>query len=178
MDAIEIINKYYDENSALYDILLTHSKAVAEKSIEILRIHPEWSLDEDSVYQAALLHDIGIFKTKAPKIHCLGEYPYICHGYLGAELLREEGYHSYALVCERHTGSGLTKEDIKSFPLIPYKDMLPETIEEKVICFADKFFSKSKINEVKTIDEIRKSLSKYGEESLSRFNNMVELFLG
>ena len=36
-----------------------------------------------------MLHDIGIFQTDAPGIHCFGSQPYICHGRLGAELLRK-----------------------------------------------------------------------------------------
>jgi uncharacterized protein len=54
-------------------------------------MHPEMNLDERFIQEAALLHDIGIFLTNAPKIHCFGDYPYICHGYLGAEILRKEG---------------------------------------------------------------------------------------
>ncbi|MDR0427500.1 MAG: HD domain-containing protein [Dysgonamonadaceae bacterium] len=177
MDPIEIINKYYENGMPLRGILLTHSLSVANKSLEIIKIHPEWTIDKDFIYEAALLHDIGIFKTYAPSIHCFGKYPYICHGYLGAELLNEEGYRKHALVCERHTGSGLTKEDVKLLPL-PYKDMLPESLEEKLICFADKFYSKSNLNETKSIDQIRKNLSKYGEDSLTRFDDLVKLFLG
>ncbi|MCC8146496.1 MAG: HD domain-containing protein [Bacteroidales bacterium] len=174
---MEIIKKYYNEDSELYKILLTHSTAVAEKSLEILNMHPEWSLDKDFIYESALLHDIGIFQTDASDIQCFGKYPYICHGYLGAELVRKEGYPKHALVCERHTGSGLTKEDVKNFP-VPYRDMLPESLEEKLICFADKFYSKTKLDKVKTVDKIRKNLSKYGEDSLNRFDAMVKLFLG
>lgn len=177
MTAIEIINKYYETDSVLYNILLEHSIAVADKALEIEQMHPEWNLDKEFIYESAMLHDMGIYKTHAPKIHCYGEYPYICHGYLGADLMRKEGYPKHALVCERHTGSGLTKQDIKGIP-VPQRDMLPESMEEKLVCFADKFFSKSKLHTIKSIDEIRKTFSKYGEDSLRRFNEMVKLFIG
>ena len=179
MVPVDIIKKYYEEDSELYKILLTHSLAVADKALEISRMHPEMNIDEVFIYEAALLHDIGIFLTKAPKIHCLGEYPYICHGYLGGEIVRKEGFEKHALVCERHTGSGLTKENIISgnFP-VPHKDMIPVTVEEKLICFSDKFYSKSKPNRVKTVDQIREHLSKYGHSSLNRFDKMLKLFLG
>ena len=176
MDAIGIIKKYYEEDSPLYNILLTHSELVAQKSLEILKMHPEWNLDSDFVYESAILHDIGIYLTSAPSIYCYGKYPYICHGYLGAELMRKEGYPKHALTCERHTGSGLTKEDIKGLP-IPQKDMLPESLEEKLVCFADKFYSKSDLGKVKTIDRIRKSMAKRGDAALNRFEEMVKLFL-
>jgi len=179
MVPVDIIKKYYEEESELYKILLTHSLAVADKALEISRMHPEMNIDEEFVYEAALLHDIGIFLTKAPKIHCFGEYPYICHGYLGSEIMCKEGFKKHALVCERHTGSGLTKENIiKENFSIPHRDMLPETVEEKLICFSDKFYSKSKPDRVKTVDQIRKHLSKYGHSSLNRFDEMQRLFLG
>ena len=46
------------------------------------RPHPELSLDKDFLYEAAMLHDIGIFLTDAAGIHCFGDKLYICHGYL------------------------------------------------------------------------------------------------
>jgi uncharacterized protein len=179
MVPIDIIKKYYEEGSELYNLLLTHSVAVADKAMEIVSMHPEMTIDRDFVYESALLHDIGIFLTDAPKIQCFGKYHYICHGYLGAELMIKEGFEKHASVCERHTGSGLTKESIiqNNLPL-PHRDMLPVTLEEKLVCFADKFYSKSKPDKTKTVEQVQKSLSKYGDESLQRFDEMVKLFLG
>jgi uncharacterized protein len=178
MDATHIIKKYYTEGSELYKILLTHSLSVANKALEIAQMHPELTIDKTFVYESAMLHDIGIFLTNAPKAQCFGEYRYICHGYLGAEIMRNEGFDKHALVCERHTGSGLTKEEIIQNNLpIPHRDMIPESLEEKLVCFADKFYSKSKPEREKSIDKIRKSLSKYGNAPLNRFNDMVKLFL-
>jgi uncharacterized protein len=178
MVPVDIIKKYYEEESELYKILLAHSCSVADKALEIAEIHPEMNIDTSFVYEAALLHDIGIFQTNAPKIHCFGKFRYICHGFLGAEIMRKEGFERHALVCERHTGSGLTKEDIILNDLpIPPKDMLPVSPEEKLICFSDKFYSKSKPEKVKTVEQIRKSLSKYGAGSLIRFDEMLKMFL-
>jgi uncharacterized protein len=179
MIPLDIIKKYYNERSELYDILLAHSLSVANKALEIALMHPEWEIDKRFVYEAAFLHDIGIFLTNAPKIQCFGKYPYICHGYLGAKIMRNEGFEKHALVCERHTGTGLTKKAIIENKLpVPQKDMIPETLEEKLICFSDKFFSKSKLDRVKTIKQIKKHLSKHSGDSVSRFEEMVKLFLG
>ena len=80
-----------------------------------------------------MLHDIGIFLCDAPGIACHGKEPYICHGRLGAELLRQAGYPRHARVCERHTGAGLTKAEIVAQHLpIPAQDFLPETLEERL----------------------------------------------
>ena len=83
MLSIKLIDKYYPEENELKHILLTHSRSVADKALWIADNHPELSLDEDFLYEAAMLHDIGIFLTKAEGIYCFGDKPYICHGYLG-----------------------------------------------------------------------------------------------
>ena len=41
MDPFTLINKYYTEGSPLYDILVTHSRRVAEKAVAIARQHPD-----------------------------------------------------------------------------------------------------------------------------------------
>ncbi len=179
MDSLKIIQKYYTPKSPLYEILVTHDTSVANKALEIARIHPEMNLDTDFIYEAAMVHDLGIFKTQAPEIFCFGANPYICHGYLGCELMKAEGYPRHGLVCERHTGTGLHKEEIiqKNFPL-PLRDMLPVSLEEQLICFADKFYSKQHLGREKSIDKIIKGLSKYGEGTVIRFREWCELFLG
>ena len=158
--------------------MLTHSRCVADKAIQIAHRHPELDLDIQFLEEAALLHDIGIFLTDADGIHCYGKHPYICHGYLGAELLRTEGYPRHALVCERHTGAGLSLEEIKRQGLpIPHRDMLPVSTEEQVICFADKFFSKTKLDKEKSVEKALKSLSRFGNEGVVRFEHWCKMFL-
>lgn len=124
-----------------------------------------------------MLHDIGIFKCDAAGILCFGTEPYICHGRIGAELLRSEGFPRHARVCERHTGAGITKAQIiaQNLPL-PQQDFLPETMEEKVICYADKFFSKTHLDREKTIEQAENSLSKFGEEGVLRFREWEKCF--
>jgi uncharacterized protein len=174
----DIIYKYYPENNDLRKILINHSFAVAEKALSLARIHPEMNLDKIFIYEAAILHDIGIFKTNAPDIHCLGEFPYICHGYLGADILRQEKLPFHALVCERHTGVGLSKKYIiANYLPLPHRDMKPVSMEEQLICFADKFFSKTHPDEEKTMEKVRKSLSKYGISHVKKFDEWCELFI-
>jgi len=179
MNPIEIIQKYYPVESEAYKIVIKHSRSVADKAMLIGRAHPEWQLDMQFVEEAAMLHDIGAFLCYAPEIDCHGKAHYICHGYLGADLLRQEGYPLHALVCERHTGTGLTLEMIRQQNLpVPHRDMCPQSMEEQLICFADLFYSKTKPDEEKPIEQIRKSMEKYGEASVLRFDNWRKLFLG
>jgi hypothetical protein len=94
-----------------------------------------------------------------------------------AEMMRAEGYPAHARVCERHTGAGIGKEEIKRLELpLPYEDFLPETMEEKVICYADKFFSKTHPEVEKSINEAEKSLVKFGEDGLKRFKEWEMMF--
>ncbi len=126
-----------------------------------------------------MLHDIGIFFTNAPKIGCYGYKEYICHGYLGREVLEREGMPLHALVCERHVGVGITAEEIRSNRLpLPEREMVPVSVEEKIVCLADKFFSKTEhdLLHEKPIARVREMIAKYGEEKLRLFYEWLELF--
>lgn len=178
MKVLDLIDKYYPQDNELKHILNVHRRSVADKALWIAGKHPELNLDTVFLEEAAMLHDIGIFLTHAPGIQCFGTEPYICHGYLGAGLVRKEGFPRHALVCERHTGAGLSLKDIMDQKLpVPHREMLPVSMEEQVICFADKFFSKTHLDREKTVEGARKSIAKYGDEGLQRFNNWCKLFL-
>lgn len=163
MDYQEIIDKYYPNDNELKHILLTHSKSVAQKALQIAALHPELNLDKTFLEEAAMLHDIGIFRCDAPGIYCYGDEPYLRHGVIGAGLIRDEGYPKHARVCERHTGTGLP-------------GMHPETMEEKVICYADKFFSKTHLDHERTVEEAYRSLLKFGQETASRLLYWTAIF--
>ena len=93
-------------------------------------------------------------------------------------MLSELGLERHALVCERHTGSGLTIDDIvrQNLPL-PHRDMCPRSIEEKAICYADKFFSKSGVlTEEKPLDKVMRQMEKFGPDSLRRFLDLHLIF--
>lgn len=178
MDPIKIIEKYYKPGTKAYLFLVPHSKMVAQKAVYIANKVKHLNPDMKFIEEATMLHDIGIFLTNAPQLGCYGNKPYICHGYLGKELLESEGLPKHAMVCENHVGVGLTVRDIEenSLPL-PKKDMLPITIEEQIICFADKFFSKDNdpLKE-KPIQKIREFIEKFGEDKLKRFDEWARLF--
>lgn len=177
MDYQKIIDKYYNKEDALRRILLIHSQSVTRKALHIVDTHPELALDRDFVREAAMLHDIGITFCNAPSIQCFGTEPYICHGRLGAELLRREGFPRHARVCERHTGAGLSARDIIAQDLpLPHQNFLPETLEEQVICYADKFFSKTHLEREKSIEQAANSLRKFGEEGVRRFLRWAAMF--
>jgi uncharacterized protein len=178
MNVFAIIEKYYKKDSDLYNILVKHSTDVTNKALSIAANHPELNIDSEFVSEAGMLHDIGIFMTNAPSIKCFGIEPYPAHGYLGREIVEKSGYPVHALVCERHTGTGLSLEEIIENKLpLPHRDMRPVSIEEKLICFADCFFSKTHLGEERPIDKVRQSLSKFGETSVRQFDRWCAIFL-
>jgi uncharacterized protein len=179
MDVMGIINRFYPVDNELKKIYITHARKVTSLALEMAAGHPELHIDTKFVEEAAMLHDLGIFLTDAPRIYCFGNEDYLCHGYLGAQLLRGLGLERHARVCERHTGTGLTKEQIVDNGWnLPVKDFVPETLEEQLVCFADKFFSKTKyLEQPRTLDEVVASMSKISEDSVRKVNEWAKMFL-
>lgn len=177
LNPLELIDKYYASNPPLRSLLVTHSRMVKNKALEIISRHG-LEVDKDFVAEAAMLHDIGIIHCKAPGILCEGDLPYICHGIEGRQILENEGLTKHALVCERHTGSGLTVNDITAQNLpLPLREMLPISLEEKLICYADKFFSKSdNPTEEIPLDRVIQSMQRHGEDTLDRFLQLHKMF--
>lgn len=169
----DLINKYYPQGSPLRVIYITHCRKVAELALHIARAK-QLPLDPDEIEAAAMLHDIGIFLTNAPGIECHGTEPYLAHGALGADLLRRHGAPEFLpLVAERHTGSGLSPQDIaqNNLPLPPGRSYLPQSLLERLICYADKFYSKSgDPTQQKSLDRVRASQARFGPHVLRRFD--------
>jgi len=200
MNPCDIITHFYPYDTPLRRLLLLHSEKVRDKALEILavarRLNPSAELanvDEQLVNDGAILHDIGIGRTHAPGILCEGDEPYICHGVIGAQMLRdliEENNLSslsaepiylekIARICERHTGAGITAQDIvqQNLPIVPVRDLVPETMEEKLVCLADKFYSKSgDPSKEKEMERVRRSMMKFGADSLARFEELCRIF--
>lgn len=176
-DYRNIIDKYYPAGSPLRDIYMRHCRQVADLALDIMS-QKRLPLDPALVEAAAMLHDIGIFLTNAPSIHCHGSEPYIKHGVLGASLLRGEGVEeSIASVAERHTGAGLTAADIAENNLpLPVSDYMPRTLLERLVCYADKFYSKSGDMQRKSLDRVRQSMSKWGSVTAGRFEKLHSEF--
>ncbi len=180
---LEIIEQFYAPGSKPYDLLVSHGKAVAKKALEIASGSRVFSENPDLGFleEAALLHDIGIFLTDSPALGCAGIEPYVRHGYLGNQVLRALGLPRHGRVCERHVGVGLSAEDIRHFGLpLPRKDMRPETLEEEILCYADKFHSKNgdAQGRNKSFSEIEKSLKSIGDACWDRFRKWALRFEG
>jgi uncharacterized protein len=107
-----------------------HSIKVAEKALEIARKITKNKVNMNLVEIGALLHDIGRSQTHG-----------FNHALLGGKILRARGFpEELARICETHILGGLDKEDAQSVGL-PDRNYLPSTLEEKIICLADKLLA-------------------------------------
>lgn len=169
MNPIALLEKYFGIDTPAFEIVREHSRLVADKALRVARSLENQELNLQFIEEAAFLHDIGVCQTNAPGLGCFGEAPYIRHGIIGREILEAEGLFAHAMVCERHIGVGLTVDDIirQGLPL-PEREMVPLTLEEKIICFADLFYSKKPRNltKEKTPEEVRNSLRGFGDHKV------------
>ncbi|RME63996.1 MAG: TIGR00295 family protein [Nitrospirae bacterium] len=110
-----------------------HILAVRKLALEIadsLKV----PVDRDLVEKGAVYHDIGRAKTHG-----------IQHAVLGAEMAKEMGLDDRVVrIVERHIGAGISKEEAKELGL-PEKDYIPETLEEKIVAYADNLINGSKV---------------------------------
>lgn len=174
----QLFEKYYPAGSPAGGILLKHSKSVADLACAINERMGQ-PLPAEQVRTAAMLHDIGIAQTDAPGIGCHGSEPYLRHGILGADLLRAEGCPEWvARVAERHTGAGITATDIAELhlPLPADRVLMPETQLERLVCYADKFFSKSGDMLPKSLERVRASMTRHSAATAERFEALHREF--
>lgn len=161
------------------EIVLEHSRHVADLALEVAKRVGVVEAECQFIEEAALLHDIGVCQVQARGLGLHGPHPYIMHGVLGRAILEREGLPLHALVCERHTGVGLTCEDIirQNLPL-PHRDMCPQSLPEQIICFADLFYSKNpgRLAERKSVGHIRRKLLTFGEDKVAVFDNWMIRF--
>ena len=84
-------------------------------------------VDVKAVIAGALLHDIG--RSRVQNVR---------HGIEGAELVEREGVDRKVVeIIQRHVGAGISSEEAKRLGL-PDLDYVPRTLEERIVCFADK----------------------------------------
>ena len=110
--------------------VVDHSLKVTKKALEIGRRLREkgFNVDLELLESSGYLHDIGRSIT-----HGVG------HGVESGKILRELGFSEPIIrMVERHVGAGITSEEAAKIGL-PKKDFIPETLEEKILSYADKF---------------------------------------
>jgi uncharacterized protein (TIGR00295 family) len=91
-------------------------------------------IDIDAVVAGAMLHDIGRSQVQT-----------VMHGVEGARIVEKEGGDKVVVeIIRRHVGAGISPEEAKTLGL-PNLDYIPGTLEERIVCFADKMVDGDKV---------------------------------
>lgn len=130
-EAMGLHEKY---GSGVY--VVRHCQAVAMAALMLAEEfrHRGHRVDVEVVVAGALLHDIGRSKTQT-----------VGHGVEGAEILEKEGVDRKVVeIVQRHVGAGIVPEEAKALGL-PDRDYIPRTLEERIVCFADKMVDADRV---------------------------------
>ena len=180
-DITELHQKYAPDEVALESVW-THCQIVRDLSLQIAENITDINIE--LLTAGALLHDIGVYKLYIGGV--LDTANYITHGLRGYELLQKEYLDDsvcrFALL---HTGVGISKQEVIDQKLpIPARNYIADTMEEKIVMYADKFHSKttpptfnsgawyaenirSKFGELKA-QQFKQFITKFGEPDLSQ----------
>jgi len=140
--------------------VINHIEMVTKKALEIGEKLKEKGFDVDLelLKIGSYFHDIGRSVTHG-----------ITHAVESARIVKELGVSEPVIrMVERHIGAGITAEEAERLGL-PKKDYIPETLEEKILAYADKFLE-SELH-FKTVD---------GEQTVERVDiecDSIELTL-
>ena len=156
-EAIKLLKRLNVQPSIIH-----HMMAVSRKATKIAENIANVKINLQLVKIGALLHDIGRSVTHG-----------FNHGIIGADIIRNLGYsEDLARIAEIHILGGLSIEDAKAFGLPP-KDYQPRTLEEKIVCLADKYFTGTK--EVSIEERFQHWIDKWGKTKfLMKHLNKVE----
>lgn len=173
-DEIVELHKKCAPDSRAFEVIFTHSTIVRDIALDLAKKNKLKNLDHELVETGALLHDIGTYELY--KNGKFDKERYITHGILGYEILKKQGYpEKLCRIASNHTGAGITREMIKEQGLpLPDDDYVANSIEERLVMYADKFHSKTpKFN---TYESYHTFSEQFGEKTTQRFEAMAEEF--
>lgn len=165
---------------AALELVLTHCRTVrrlAERLACALIARNGPAVNLELVRAGCLLHDVGVYPLYRPDGD-LDHASYVRHGVLGHDLLRDLGFPE--VLCRfasRHTGVGLTREDVVAQRLpIPVDDYTPHSVEEQLVAYADAFHSKTDPPTFVTPDTYARRIARFGTDKADRFATLRTRF--
>lgn len=167
---IRSLHERHAPSAEMLDLVHTHCVIVAAIADQLLDATGTPDADRDLVRAGCLLHDIGVYRlydAQGRRVHD----SYLLHGVLGHELLAAAGLPEVLnRFCSRHTGVGLTRDDIRTQNLpLPPDDYVAVTTEERLVMYADKFHSKSTPPRFLTADAYALRVRRFGEDKVTAF---------
>ncbi|MBN1785800.1 MAG: HDIG domain-containing protein [Candidatus Methanofastidiosa archaeon] len=148
--------------------IIRHSISVSEYVMEICAgIDNKCKIDRPLCIYGALFHDIGRSVSHG-----------IDHGILGSEILMSLGFpDNYSLVCERHIGGGISKEEARSAGLPP-RDYIPISLEEKLVCHIDNLvYGSKRVSIDHTLKRLRKKIPSVALERIKLLNSEMQQYM-
>ena len=162
-ETIALHRKYgsYERIVRHCEVVASVAKALADEFRN--RGHP---VDVDAVTAAALLHDIGRTKTQT-----------VWHGLEGSRILEKEGVDAKVVeIVRKHVGAGISRSEAERLGL-PNFDYVPQTLEERIVCFSDKVVSSDKVQPFE--EEVRRfKLKSHDVERLQELKKRLQQELG
>jgi uncharacterized protein len=150
--------------------VIKHCEAVAELAVEIANACNERGLEVDSelVEIGALLHDIGRAKTHS--VH---------HAVIGAEVAESLGLPETVIsIIKRHVGGGITAREAKKLGW-PMDIYVPQTLEEKIVSYADKLIEGSqRVPIERTIENLSRELPPSSIARIRRLHQEMLALIG
>lgn len=174
---IESLHKKYAPNALAFNEVWQHCIIVKNISVWCINNSKLAHVDQELVEAGCLLHDMGVYKLYKSDGQ-LDYDNYIMHGTLGYQILIDEGFsEELCRFASHHTGVGITAEEIKKNGLpLPPEDYLAESLEERLVMYADKFHSKDPSQFNSTTFYKNHLATKLGLEKVQLFEEMIAEF--
>jgi uncharacterized protein (TIGR00295 family) len=138
-------------------------EAIARSWAEAINDRHPGTVDIQLVTAGALLHDIGRVRTHG-----------IEHVRVGVEMAEGMGLDPRVVeIIRRHVGGGLTKREAVEMGL-PEWDMMPRTMEERVVCHADTVVGqRGRRTLLQTLKRIRRKGAPLYERRVQQLHNQL-----
>ncbi|MDL4775325.1 MULTISPECIES: HD domain-containing protein [Thermomonosporaceae] len=176
LEEIRALHREHAPTREALDLVYTHCEIVCGIAEQLLA-RTGLDLDPDLLRAGSLLHDIGVYRLYGADGR-LDRPDYVRHGVLGHELLRDEGFpEALCRFCSRHTGMGISRDDVRRQNLpLPVADYVAESGEERLVMYADKFHSKTEPPTFVTAASYAARVRRFGDDKVAAFALMGERF--
>ena len=150
--------------------VIDHCTAVADLAVETAEKLKSKGLkvNVELVEAGALLHDLGRSRCHS-----------VDHAVVGAQIAQSIGLPEPVIrIIKRHVGAGITAKEAKALGW-PKDTYTPQTIEEKVVCYADKRIDKSKVIPIEVeIEKLKKDNKVEAAERVRKLSEEITSLLG
>ncbi|MEM3549628.1 MAG: TIGR00295 family protein [Candidatus Bathyarchaeia archaeon] len=150
--------------------VIKHCEAVRKLAVEMAEacMVKGVNVNLELVEVGALLHDIG--RSKTHSVH---------HAVVGAEIAKNLGLPEKVIsIIKRHVGGGVTAEEAKRLGW-PTDTYIPQTIEEKIVSYADKLIEGSKkVSIEKTIEKLSRELPPTAIRRIRKMHEEMSALIG